>query len=180
LNFGIHVWTIILTRDLWYWRFFLLTMCFCSKNYLMNTKAWCVGESILELNHFKQKMMTHDKYNNVQWTFFGGNLFAILNSCKKLLYYAWQFFVKVSLDSIVELKGLSTFNVHIIYNIYFLTTMGCHIGWHVPFTNKKKWKNKTGPTSKIFPYFIWMFLSLKHSIIQLLWFTYIKKSCSWL
>jgi hypothetical protein len=54
----------------------------------------------------------------------------------------------------IKLKGLDTFNVHIIYNMDLFTTIGRHI-------------MILGD----------MFLSLKYSIIKFLWLTNIKILC---
>jgi hypothetical protein len=75
---------------------------------------------------------------------------------------AWQLFVtnlkkKIKIiDSMIKLKGLDTFNVHIIYNMDLFTTIGRHI-------------MILGD----------MFLSLKYSIIKFLWLTNIKILCFW-
>jgi hypothetical protein len=63
--------------------------------------------------------------------FLGGNLLGILNSSEKLLKCAWQLFVtqisfkiEINLDPTIGLRGLGTFNVHIIYITFFMTILG--------------------------------------------------------
>jgi hypothetical protein len=49
---------------------------------------------------------------------------------------------------------LGTFNVNIIYNMNFLTIMGCYVEWHVPIRRGKKCKTKTMPNSRMLSSFI--------------------------
>jgi hypothetical protein len=44
-----------------------------------------MGISTLYVNHFKQKMVTYNKYDNVKWFFLDGKFLAIVKSSKKLL-----------------------------------------------------------------------------------------------